>query len=58
MKRARKALRLLVALARELADENGYRRYLQSTGRLHSGVEWRAYIDRRNGRKFQNAKCC
>lgn len=52
------ALRLLLGLARELSDENGYHRYLQNSGKLHSGDEWRAYIDRRHRRKFQNAKCC
>ena len=58
MKFLQRAARLLIALARELSDENGYRRFLQTSGRTHSGPEWRAYIDRRHRRKFQNAKCC
>ena len=58
MKLLHRAMQLISALARELSDENGYRRYLQSTGKIHTGAEWRAYIDSRNRRKFQNAKCC
>ncbi len=58
MNRLRQAVQLLLALARELSDESGYHRYLQRTGKLHSGPEWRAYIDGKQRRKFQNPKCC
>jgi hypothetical protein len=58
MKTLRKAWNLLQELLYELSDENAYARYLQKSGRTHSGQEWRAFIDRRHGRKFKNAKCC
>jgi hypothetical protein len=54
----RRLLRYLRALARELSDESGYRRHLARTGRAHSAAEWKLFIDRRLGRKYQNAKCC
>jgi hypothetical protein len=54
----RKILSFLKALARELSDENAYARHLALAGRPHSGAEWRAFIDSRHRRKYQNAKCC
>ena len=50
--------RLIVALLRELADENAYRRYLEEHGRVHSGEEWRKFADRRLRAKYSRAKCC
>ena len=47
-----------LALARELSDENAYARHLESIGRAHSPAEWKAFIDSRHRRKYQNAKCC
>ena len=58
MKILSQAWELLQELLRELSDENAYARYLQRNRRTHSGQEWRAFIDRRHGRKFKNAKCC
>lgn len=58
MKRVRQLFRLFRSFLGEISDENGYARYLASTGRAHSGREWRAYIDARHNRKFKNAKCC
>ncbi len=57
-KTLRQAWRLLGGFLRELSDENAYTRYLQRSGRTHSGHEWRAFIDGRHRRKFKNAKCC
>ena len=54
----KKFLHYLLALARELADENAYQRYLRSTGRQHSASEWRTFIDQRLRRKYSTAKCC
>ena len=54
----RTILRYLVALARELSDETAYARHLQLTGHAHSAAEWRAFIDCKHKRKYQNAKCC
>ena len=45
-------------LARELSDESAYARHLQLTGHVHSAAEWRAFIDHKHKRKYQNAKCC
>ena len=58
MSYARKLLRFLAALARELSDESAYARYLQSAGRAHSQGEWRRFSEGRHRRKYQNAKCC
>jgi hypothetical protein len=49
----RRAWRLLMALLRELADENAYRRHLEVHGREPSGEEWRRFIDRR-----YRPRCC
>lgn len=54
----RKLLSFVVALARELSDENAYARHLKVTGQPHSAAEWKLFIDRRYRRKYQNAKCC
>jgi hypothetical protein len=58
MRGVKQLLSLFCSFLREIADENGYARYLAATGKTHSGPEWRAYIDRRHNRKFKNAKCC
>jgi hypothetical protein len=58
MSLARQLLRYLLALARELSDENAYTRHLQVTGRPHSPAEWRLFIDQRHRQKYLNAKCC
>jgi len=49
---------LLVALLRELADENAYRRHLAAHGRTHSGEEWRRFSERHLRAKYSRAKCC
>lgn len=53
-----KVFRWLIGLARELSDEAGYERYLERTGCAASPQAWRAFIDQRHRRKYQNAKCC
>jgi hypothetical protein len=53
-----KALTFWIRLARELSDEDAYKRHLQVCGRSHSPAEWRSFIDQRHRRKYQNAKCC
>ncbi|MBV8706453.1 MAG: putative selenoprotein [Acidobacteriaceae bacterium] len=58
MKILRQGWELLQGFLRELSDEGAYARYLQRSGRDHSGQEWRDFIDKRHGRKFKNAKCC
>jgi hypothetical protein len=49
---------LILALLRELADENAYRRHLESHGRAHSPAEWRRFSEERFREKYARAKCC
>jgi hypothetical protein len=49
---------LILALLRELADENAYKRHLAVHGRTHSGEEWRRFSEERLRAKYQRAKCC
>jgi hypothetical protein len=58
MSALREFFRLVAALARELADENGYRRHLAYHSRVHSGAEWRRFIDAKLKSKYQQGKCC
>jgi hypothetical protein len=50
--------RLVLALLRELADENAYARHLAAHGRPHSGEEWRRFSEERLRAKYARAKCC
>ena len=50
--------KLIMALLRELADENAYRRHLELEGRAHSGAEWRRCSEQRFRAKYMRAKCC
>ena len=54
----RRFLRLAMALLRELADENAYRRHLTAHGRTHSGAEWRRFSEEQMRAKYARAKCC
>jgi hypothetical protein len=58
MTRLRAFFTLALALARELSDENAYRRHLISHGRQHSGEEWRRFSEGRLRAKYARAKCC
>ena len=49
---------LILALLRELADENAYARHLAAHGKLASGAEWRKFSDERMRAKYLRAKCC
>ena len=48
----------ILALLREIGDENAYARYLATHGVAHSPVEWRKFSDARFRDKYQRAKCC
>lgn len=50
--------RVLLAILRELADENAYQRHLASHGRPHSAEEWRRFSECRLRAKYARAKCC
>ncbi len=56
--RFREALRLLLDVLRELADENAYARHLRNHGCQHSGDEWRRFCDAHLRAKYQRARCC
>ena len=58
MKPLKKLGALVMALVRELADENAYRRHLAAHGRSHSGAEWRRFSDERLRARYTRAKCC
>ena len=50
--------KLVLALLRELADENAYQRYLEQHGRRASGEEWRRFSEERLRARYSRAKCC
>jgi hypothetical protein len=54
----KKAGRLILALLREIGDENAYKRHLETHGREHSGEEWRRFSEERMAAKYARAKCC
>jgi len=54
----RRFARLVMALLRELGDENAYRRHLEMHGAIHSGTEWRKFSEQRMKEKYARAKCC
>ena len=54
----RALFRIVLAVIREIGDENAYRRHLRMHGREHSGEEWRRFCDLRFARKYARAKCC
>ena len=58
MRIIRRVFAFVLALARELSDENAYARHLHLTGHKHSAAEWKTFSDCRQQRKYQNAKCC
>jgi len=58
MRSLKRAAQLLMALLRELSDENAYARHLKAHGRTHSPGEWRHFCEHRLKAKYSNAKCC
>ena len=50
--------RLILALLRELADENAYQRHLAAHGRPHSPEEWRRFSEERLRARYLRPKCC
>jgi hypothetical protein len=58
MSKLRRFGELAMALLRELADENAYRRHLEARGREPSGEEWRRFSEERLRAKYARAKCC
>ena len=58
MTRLRMFGRLMLALLRELSDENAYQRYLAAERREHSAEEWRKFSEARLREKYFRPKCC
>jgi len=58
MRQLRELGRLLLAILRELSDENAYARHLAAHGRGHSAEEWRRFAECQMKRKYARAKCC
>jgi len=58
MRYFRATWRILMTLARELADENAYRRHLAVHDATDSAEEWRRFLDERLRAKYERAKCC
>jgi hypothetical protein len=50
--------RFVLALLREIGDENAYQRHLAAHGAVHSGAEWRRFSEERMRAKYARAKCC
>jgi hypothetical protein len=50
--------KLLLALLRELADENAYQRHLAAHGKSHSAAEWRRFSEDRLRARYTRPKCC
>jgi hypothetical protein len=50
--------RTILAILRELADENAYKRHLQTHGRTNSPEEYRRFQSEHFKAKYQRAKCC
>jgi hypothetical protein len=54
----RQVFRFLLALAREIGDENAYDRHLAAHGVKHSREQWRLFFEQRMRAKYSRAKCC
>jgi hypothetical protein len=54
----RRILWFLLDLAREIGDENAYRRYLAQNHTSPSGAAWRSFCDSRLRARYSRAKCC
>ena len=54
----RKLGRTLLAILRELADENAYQRHLRIHSRQDSPGEYRRFQTEHFKAKYQRAKCC
>jgi hypothetical protein len=52
------AFRFVMALLREIFDENAYRRHLEHHGLTHSPDEWRRFYDALWEAKSRRGRCC
>lgn len=58
MKTLREFGRILLAVLREISDQNAYARHLAHHGVTHSAAEWRRFTEHRFKVKYGQAKCC
>ncbi len=58
MSRLKRCGALLIALLRELSDEDAYRRHLAAHGREPSRDEWKRFSQERLGAKYACPRCC
>jgi hypothetical protein len=58
MNRLRWLGRILLGIARELSDENAYRRHLAAHHCEDSPQEWRRFSEEYLRAKYSRAKCC
>ncbi len=58
MRRIQRAASILLAILRELADENAYQRYLSARGLAPSPEAWRCFSNARLAARFERPKCC
>jgi hypothetical protein len=58
MSRVRQFARLILAILREIGDENAYQRHLAAHGREHSAAEWRRFSEEWMKTKYTRPKCC
>jgi len=53
-----KIFRVIVAILREIGDENAYARYLALRGLAPSRENWRLFSEQRMCAKYRKPKCC
>jgi len=53
-----KLLRVVLAILREIGDENAYKRYLSLRGLAPSRENWRTFSDERMCARYRKPKCC
>jgi hypothetical protein len=53
-----KFFRGILALLREIGDENAYRRFLEFHGLHPSRENWRTFSEQRMCAKYRKPKCC
>ena len=51
-------LRVVLAILREIGDENAYHRYLALNELRPSRENWRVFSEQRMGTRYRKAKCC
>ena len=49
---------MVMAILRELADENAYQRHLKAHGAVHSPQEWRRFCDYHWDATARRPRCC